>query len=108
MPYFKTVTYTTTGTPASANLDPTIAPFAATVAVTLTAGTASYKMQYSIDPPEVTDANALWFDSTEIPSATAASIIKPLTLTVSRVRLVIAALSGGNLVLQVQQGLSIN
>lgn len=106
--YYKTVTYTTTGTTDSANLDPTIAPFSATVGVTLTAGTASFKLQYSVDPPNVDDSAALWFDSTEIPAATSASIIKPLTLPVSRVRLVIAALSGGNLILQIQQGLSIN
>lgn len=106
--YYKTVTYTTTGTKESANLDTAIAPFDATVGVTLTAGTASFKLQYSLDPMEVTDANANWFDSTEIPAATAASIIKKLTMSVSRVRLVIATLSGGNLVMQIQQGLSIN
>lgn len=106
--YYKTVTYTTTGTKESANVDSAIAPFDTTVAVTLTAGTASYKLQYSLDPPEVSDANANWFDSTEIPTATAASIIKKLTMNVARVRLIIATLSGGNLVMQIQQGLSIN
>lgn len=108
MPYYKTVTYTTTGTKESANMDPTIAPFDAAVAVTLTAGTASYKLQYSLDPTNVLDTDALWFDSAEIPAATAASIIKKLTIPVARVRLVIATLSGGNLVMQVQQGLSLN
>lgn len=108
MPLYKTATYTTTGTTDSINLDPSIAPFNATVAVTLTAGTTSYKLQWSLDPMTVTDAAALWFDSTDIPASTTASKVSYLIAPVSRLRLVIASLSGGNLVLQVQQGISIN
>ncbi len=106
---FQTVTYTTTGTKASINMDPSITPFNATLAVTLTAGSTSYKGQFSLDPfGTVADADALWFDSTDFAASTAASKVSYLTAPISRFRLVIATLSGGNLVLQAQQGFSKN
>jgi hypothetical protein len=105
------VVYTTIGTKPSIDLDPAIAPFNATVAVTVVTGPASFKLQYTIDDftdPLKTDASANWFDSTEIPAATAASIITVLNKPVTRVRLVIATLTAGSLQLQTQQGLSTN
>jgi hypothetical protein len=105
------VTYTTTGTKPSVDLDPAIAPFSATVAVTLTTGPASYKLQYTIDDfsdPLKTDATASWFDSVDIPAGTAASAVSALSSPVTRVRLVIATLTAGSLRLQTQQGMSIN
>jgi len=105
------VTYTTTGTKPSVDLDPSLAPFNATVAVTLTTGPASFKLQYTIDDfsdPLKTDATAAWFDSVDIPAGTAASIVASLPFPVSRIRLVIATLTAGSLRLQTQQGLSIN
>lgn len=105
------VTYTTTGTKNSLDLDPAIAPFNVSVAVTLTTGPTSYKLQYTLDDfssPLMTDAAASWFDSTEIPAATAASIFANLTKPVTRIRLVIATLTAGSLRLQTQQGMSID
>jgi len=108
MALYQTITYTTTGTKDSINTDPSIAPFNATLAVTLTGGTATYKAQWSISAPDVADADAIWFDSTDIPANTSASKVSYLTAPVGRVRLIIAALSGGDLVLQLAQGYTKN
>lgn len=106
MPLYHTIAYTDTGTKASQNLDPSIVPFNANIAVTVgTSGT--YKLQYSLSANDVSDANALWFDSVDIPSGTTASATSVLTSPVSRIRLVIAA-NGGTITLQVRQGLSTN
>lgn len=104
---YKTVLYTTTGTKAGLDLDAMIAPFNATVAVNIGGG-ATYKMQYSLDPASsVTDANAVWYDSTNMPAASATSIVTSLVSPVARIRLVIGAVTD-TLTLQVQQGMSIN
>lgn len=101
------VAYTTTGTKASVNTDPSIAPFTCTVAVNV-GTTGTYKMQYSLDDPStVTDANAIWYDSTNMPASTTTSVVTSLVSPVSRVRLVIAAISG-TITLQVSQGFTIN
>lgn len=105
------VTYTTIGTKPSLDLDASITPFNVSVAVTLVTGPTSYKLQYTIDDfsdPLKTDATASWFDSTEIPAATAASIFASLTKPVTRIRLVIATLTAGSLRLQTQQGMFTN
>lgn len=99
--------YTTTGTKTSINLDPAIAPFECTIAVTIT-GTVSYKLQWSLDPMDVADANAIWFDSSDIPAGTATSKTSYLTSPVSRIRLVIATATSATFALQTQQGMSIN
>lgn len=98
--------YTTTGTKGSINLDPSIADFRVTVAVTV-GNSATFGMQYSLDPMSVSDANALWFDSTDIPAGSSASEIAVLTAPVSRIRFVVAAVSG-TLSVQVLQGISVN
>lgn len=103
---YQTAAYTTTGTKASLNLDPSIADFKATVAANV-GTTATYKMQYSLDPMSVADSAALWFDSTNIPAGTTTTKIEGLVSPVSRIRLVIAAVSG-TLTLQVLQGISVN
>lgn len=109
MPLYQTVNYTTTGTKTSLNLDPSLAPFNVSIAVTLVTGPVSYKMQFSLDPfDSVTDANALWFDSADFPAATAASKTAALTYPVSRIRFIIATLTAGSLTVQTLQGLSIN
>lgn len=107
-PLFRTITYTDTGTKDSFNLDPSIASFKVCVAFTLSAGTVDYKMQYSLSPMDVADADALWFDSTEVPASTTASIVAALATPYSRIRAVIAAISGGTLTMQVRQGISVN
>lgn len=108
MAYYQTISYTTTGTKGSINLDPSIVPFNALVAATLVAGTVSYKMQYSLTPFTVADSAALWFDSADIPAATAASALSALSSPISRIRLVIAAITTGPLTLEVNQGFSTN
>lgn len=105
-PFFHTIAYTTTGTKTSLNLDSNIAPFQVTVACTV-GTTATYKVQYSLDPMDVADASALWFDSTGIPTGTTSSAVTTFTSPVARIRLVIAAVSG-TLTLQTRQGISIN
>jgi hypothetical protein len=110
MPYKRTQTYTTAITTPSWNLDPSITPFNATVACVLVTGPVSYKLQYTLDDladPLLTDANAAWFDSPDIPAGTAASVSTSFITPVARVRLVIASLTG-SLTLTVIQGLSTN
>lgn len=103
---YQTVAYTTTGTKTGVFLDPSIAPFQAAVQCTV-GTTATYKLQYSLDPQTVTDAAAIWADSSGIPAATAATAATTFIGPVSRVRVVIAAVSG-TLTLQTQQGISTN
>lgn len=114
MPYNRTVTYPSgsAGAMASVDLDPSIAPNNAVVSVVLNgAAAASFSMQYTLDDfssPLMTDAQATWFTSTGIPLATAANIIASLPFPVTRIRLVIASLTGGSLTMRTLQGLSIN
>jgi len=103
---YNTVAYTTTGTKASLNLDPSIADFKVTVATTV-GTTATYKMEYSLDPMTVADSDALWFENATIPAGTTTSKVALITTPIARVRLVIAAVSG-TLTIQVRQGISVN
>lgn len=106
MPLSHEVAYTTTGTKASVNLDPSIVPFNVLVSVNVgTSGT--YKMQYSLSGPNVADADAIWFDSADLPASTTTSGQSALTSPVSRIRLIIAAISG-TITLQTLQGFSTN
>lgn len=104
-------TYSTTGTKGSWNLDPSIAPFNASIACLISdGGTADYKLQYSFDTlndPTATDDDATWFDSQDIPAGTAANAMAAFVTPVARVRLVIAALSG-TLTMKMLQGFSTN
>lgn len=106
MALYNEVAYTTTGTKDGVNLDPSIAPFNASAAVTV-GSTATYKLQYSLSPTTVADSAALWFDSVNMPSGTTASAVTNFMFPVARVRLVIAALSG-TITLQVSQGYTNN
>lgn len=108
MPLFQTISYTTTGTKQSLNLDPSITPFGANVMCTLAAGTVSYKMQYSITPFDIADASANWFDSGDIPAGTTTSATSAMIVPVSRIRFVIASLATGPLTVEVSQGISTN
>lgn len=112
MPYFQQQIYSTAATEKSLNPDPAIAPFNLFVNCIVGGGaTASYKLQYTtdnFDGPTMTDAAANWIDSTDIPAATATSKSSFIQTPVSRIRLVIATLTGGTLTLQMRQGLSIN
>lgn len=106
MALYQTVSYSDTGTKASLNMDPSIAPFNASVAVTL-ATTGTYKIQFSLDPMTIADAAALWFDSANFPASSATSILSNINFPVSRLRIVIAA-NGSGIVLQVSQGFTDN
>lgn len=112
MPLSRTQTYTGPGTTASWNLDPSIAPFDVSISCAVLGGaTASYKLQYSydtLDNPTLGDSSATWFDSTDIPAATATSKSSALVSPVARIRLVIATLTGGTLQMTTLQGMSIN
>lgn len=87
------VSYTTTGTKQSVNMDPAISPFNASAAVYV-GTTATYGIQYSLDPFTVTDANARWFDDANIPAGTTTSKVTNYMFPVTRVRVVIAAITG--------------
>lgn len=106
MPLLRSVAYGTAGVMGSLNLDPSIAPFTANIGATIS-GTATFKMQLSLDADTVSDANALWFDSSGFPAGTVASGLAPLTAPVSRIRFDIASISG-TLTIQVLQGFSTN
>jgi hypothetical protein len=109
---YKTAAYTTTGTMPSLNTDAMIVPFNATVAVNVGGG-GTYGMQYSLSPvanadgTPIPDANAIWFNSTNMPTGTAASMTTAIIAPVARIRLVIASISD-TITLQVQQGMSTN
>jgi hypothetical protein len=106
MALYQTETYTTTGTKASKNCDPSIAPFAVTVAVTI-GTTGSYTVQYSLDPSTVADASSTWFDSTTLPSGTTASGVASFISPVAKVRIAIAAVDS-TIKFQVSQGFTVN
>lgn len=105
-PLYQAVSYTTSGTKSSLELDPSVVPFSATIACTLVSGSVNYKLQYSLDPTSVADADALWFDSGDIPSGTTTSAVSSFAFPAYRVRLIIASISG-QLTMQVLQGVMI-
>lgn len=110
MPYRRTETYTTTGTKGSWNVDPSIASFSLNVAATILSGTATFKMQYTLDPldsPTAVDADASWFDFPNIGTGTAVSAQEALNTPVARIRVIIAAIAG-SLKVEAIQGLSTN
>lgn len=103
---YRTITYTDTGTKTSLNLDPAIVPFNASIAVSL-ATTGTYKLQFSLDDFDTSDANAIWFDSVNFPAGSTTSILSNLNFPISRFRIVIAA-NGTGITVQSQQGISTN
>jgi hypothetical protein len=105
----RTETYTTTGTKGSWNCDGSITPFNMVVALALLSGTVSYKLQYSYDRLGPTDADtaATWFDSVEIPAATAVSAAQQFSAPITMIRVVIAAITG-SLKMTMRQGISTN
>jgi hypothetical protein len=103
LPY-QTVTYTTTGTKASINLDPSIADFKVRVYVDKGAATVDYKLQYSLTPSDVADSASIWIDSTTIPASTTTSKEESFVTPISKIRLIITSVSGGTMTLQTLQG----
>lgn len=86
------VSYTTTGTKASVNMDPSIAPFSATVGVSIGGG-ATYGVQFSLDPVETADASSVWYDDANMPAATSTSKTTGYTFPITKVRIVISAIT---------------
>lgn len=85
-------TYTTTGTKPSLNMDASIAPFSATVGVGVGGG-ATYGVQFSLDAVETADASSTWYDDANMPASTATSKTTAYTFPVTKVRIVIAAVT---------------
>lgn len=116
MPYQHSVIYPagTTGAQPSINLDPSIAPFDASLAVILGAGaSASYELQYTLDnfdSPLMTDAKANWLLASGITSTTTTTTIGgSLSAPVTRVRVNFSvAVAGGTVTFDAVQGLSTN
>lgn len=106
MALFNQEAYTTTGTKTAVLMDPSISPFNASIRVNLSS-TGTYGLQFSLNQPDIPDANAIWFDSANIPTGTTASATTNLMFPVSRARLVIAA-NGGTITLQICQGYTNN
>ena len=98
--------YTDTGTKTSILMDPSIAPFNASVGVNLSS-TGNYKLQYSLSDINIADADAIWVDSVNIPAGTTASMVTNFMFPVSRVRVVIAS-NGGTVTLETLQGFTTN
>jgi hypothetical protein len=113
MPYSKTITYLAgaSGAQASFDFDPSIAPFNAAITCTLLSGaTANYKLQYTTTTYGVTttDSQANWFDSPDIPAGTTASTYAAFLTPITRARINLSSLSGGNMQVDVIQGMSTN
>ena len=110
MPLQRTETYTTSGTKGSWNCDPSIAPFNVNVAAILTGGPVSYSLQYSydvLDDPLLTDSDAQWLDSNDIPLGTTASGETNFSTPIARIRIVIVSITG-SLKVTMLQGMSTN
>lgn len=113
MPLQRSETYTTIGTKGSWNCDPSIAAFSLNIAVLLSAGgVCSYSLQYSydsLDDPTLTDANATWIDSDDIPAGTTTTAEANFNTPIYRVRLVIVTLTApATLTMKMLQGMSVN
>jgi len=112
MPYYRVETYTTSGTMGSWNMDTSIVPFNASIAVSFStsAVTASYKLQWTLTQLGPTDADTVgnWIDSTDIPPSTATASQTAFINPIARIRLVIASLTGGTITMESQQGFSTN
>ena len=111
MPLQRTEIYTTTGTKGSWNCDPSITPFQVNVAAVLSGGGAvSYSLQYSydtLDDPTLTDNDASWFDSDDLPLGTTTTGETNFSTPIARIRIIIASLTG-SLKVTMLQGMSIN
>ena len=105
MAYSHYVSYTTTGVKSSLNMDPSICPFNASLAV-FVGTTATYKIQYSLDPIETADASSRWFDDANLPASTTVSGVTNYMFPVTKVRIDISAVTG-TLELKTLQGFMI-
>jgi hypothetical protein len=110
MPLQRSEIYTTPGTKVSWNCDPSITPFNVNVAAILTGGPVSYSLQYSydvLDDPVLTDNDAQWLDSNDIPAGTVATAETNFSTPIARIRIVIVSITG-SLKVTMLQGMSVN
>lgn len=112
MPYYRVQTYTTTGTFQSWNLDSSIVPFNASVAITAAAtGTAGVTLQYTLNPlngPLETDASANWITSSLSTAITTTTLYTSFSNPISRIRVTIASINTTGVIVEMNQGLSTN
>ena len=113
MPLQRSEVYSTTGTKQSWNCDPSIAAFSVNLAVLLSAGgVAEYGLQYSydtLDDPLLTDSDATWIDSNDLPAGTTDTGEANFSTPIARVRLVITTLTApATLTMKMLQGMSVN
>jgi len=96
-----------TGTTNPVMLDWTLVPFNASYAVTLTTGTGTYKVQFTLDDPNST-ATVTWFDDVNAPANSTTNIAGNYIAPVQAVRLNCSSL-GNSAVMQfaVLQGLPV-
>lgn len=87
-------THTTTGAKDPVLLDWTLTPFAVSVGVELASGTATFKVQYTLDDLNSSSPTPYWFDDANIPAGTTATDITNYVVPIRAVRLNIAAISG--------------
>ncbi len=107
MAYSQYNTYSAFGVKPSINLDPMINPFTASVGVIISSGTASYGIQYSVDPLGTSDGSATWFNDATLPPGQTANGVTTYTFPVNRVRISIAQMqAGASVALNILQGFS--
>ena len=105
-PVYNTYLAGTTGAQAPIILDQAVAPFTVGVGVYLTAGTASYAVQFTFDDPNGA-ATLRWFNDATLGSGTTSGTTS-YAFPVRAVRLNITTLTGGNLEFKVIQGYGIS
>jgi hypothetical protein len=93
MPYQQYLNYTGTGTMSSIGLDPSIVPFNANVGVVLS-NTATYKLQYSLDPLTTSDSASNWYDAATLGPGTTSSGTLSFSTPISKIRPIISAVNG--------------
>lgn len=111
MPYYRVETYTTTGTKGSWNLDGSIVPFNASVAITPNGGTANVTLQYSLNPlnnPTDTDTLANWVNSSLATALTTGTTVATFSNPIARIRVIIGTSAATTITVEAMQGLSTN
>lgn len=93
MSYQQYLSYTGTGTMSSIGLDASIVPFNATVGVALS-NSATYKLQYSLDPLTTADSSSNWYDAGTLGPGTTSSGTISFTAPITKIRPVISAVNG--------------
>lgn len=102
------VSVSSAGTYGPYNLDYLRTPMNATVGVAFTSSsmTGTYGVQYTLDDITQTSASNLrWFADANLPPGTSSGAVSNYTFPVCAVRLVVTAISSGNMELKILQGI---